>query len=213
MISFLIPLIGFVIGIVYYSKPDASSKKVGKNCLIIAVIVPILYIAFIVISAVLYVWAASFLEQGEASPLITFTSSETSSGEYQVTVIKVSSQIELVEFSYFLKAPERTTSDFGEVAMQNLSGNVVGIDIQYEYTCGDYCDVYLKEHSDAVENDDGSNYAVAFNDKDRDGKLSAGDKFTCHGSGNSANGPADDDWTLEVKYDNTGDVIGSIQLG
>ena len=32
-----------------------------------------------------------------------------------------------------------------------------------------------------------------------------------HGSG--ANGPAQDDWSLEVKFDNTGDVIGSKKLG
>ena len=59
-----------------------------------------------------------------------------------------------------------------------------------------------------------SNYAVAFYDNDRDGRLSSGDKFTVRGGhGSQANGPAEDDWSLEVKFDNTGDVIGSKKLG
>jgi hypothetical protein len=152
-------------------------------------------------------------EQGEASPFASFTSSKNSGGDYYVTVVKVSTKYDLEAFSYFLKDSAGTTSEFGEIAMQNLSGNVVGIDIAYEETCGDNCDADLQERSDAVENDDGSNYAVAFNDKDGDGKLSAGDKFTARGSGHSSEGPAQDDWSLEVKFDNTGDVIGSIQLG
>ncbi|MCH2448260.1 MAG: hypothetical protein MK219_04350, partial [Candidatus Poseidoniia archaeon] len=67
---------------------------------------------------------------------------------------------------------------------------------------------------DAVGNDSGSNYPVAFYDNDRDGMLSAGDKFTVRGShGSGADGPAQDDWTLEIKFDNTGDVAGSKKLG
>ena len=152
-------------------------------------------------------------EQGEASPFASFTSSKGSNGDYYVTVVKISAQHELATFNYFLKDGQETTNEFGEIAMQNLSGNVVGIDIAYEETCGDNCDADLQERSDAVENDDGSIYAVTFNDNDRDGKLSAGDKFTARGSGHSSEGPAQDDWSLEVKFDNTGDVIGSIQLG
>jgi hypothetical protein len=60
-----------------------------------------------------------------------------------------------------------------------------------------------------VTDDDGLNYTVTFNDNDRDGKLSAGDRFTVRGAGHSSNGPAEDDWSLEIKFDNTGDMIGS----
>ena len=42
LVSFLIPLAGFVIGAIFYSKPDALSKQVGKNCLIIATIMVVL---------------------------------------------------------------------------------------------------------------------------------------------------------------------------
>jgi flagellin-like protein len=178
------------------------------------VIAVILMVAItVVLAAVLYVWAASFLEQGDTSPFAQFTSSKNSGGDYYVTVVKVSTKYDLEAFSYFLKDSTGTTSEFGEVAMQNLSGNVVGIDVSYDATCGDGCDDDLQTRSDAVDADDGANYAVTFNDNDRDGKLSAGDKFTARGSGHSSDGPAQDDWSLEVKFDNTGDVIGSKRLG
>ena len=178
------------------------------------VIAVILMVAItVVLAAVLYVWAASFLEQGDTSPFAQFTSSKNSGGDYYVTVVKVSTKYDLEAFSYFLKDSTGTTSEFGEIAMQTLSGSIVGIDISYDEKCGGNCDDSLLERSSAIEDDDGSNYAVAFRDEDRDGKLSAGDKFTCRGSGHSSNGPANDDWSLEVKFDNTGDVIGSKRLG
>ena len=178
------------------------------------VIAVILMVAItVVLAAVLYVWAASFLEQGDTSPFAQFTSSKNSGGDYYVTVVKVSTKYDLEAFSYFLKDSTGTTSEFGEIAMQNLSGNVVGIDISYESTCDTSCDNDLQTRSDAVNDDSGSVYAVTFNDNDRDGKLSAGDKFTARGSGHSSDGPAQDDWSLEVKFDNTGDVIGSKRLG
>ena len=180
------------------------------------VIAVILMVAItVVLAAVLYVWAASFLEQGDTSPFAQFTSSKNSGGDYYVTVVKVSTKYDLEAFSYFLKDSTGTTSEFGEVAMQNLSGNVVGIDVSYNYKCGqdDTCDDDLTLRETAVNDDDGAIYAVTFHDNDRDGKLSAGDKFTARGSGHSSDGPAQDDWSLEVKFDNTGDVIGSKRLG
>ena len=68
------------------------------------VIAVILMVAItVVLAAVLYVWAASFLEQGESAPIATFFVSEDSSGVYHVEVIKVSKQEDLLGFSFFLK--------------------------------------------------------------------------------------------------------------
>ena len=39
ILSFLIPIVGIIIGIVLYSRPDPESKRVGKNCIIIALVV------------------------------------------------------------------------------------------------------------------------------------------------------------------------------
>ena len=170
------------------------------------VIAVILMVAItVVLAAVLYVWAASFLEQGESAPIATFFVEESSSGVYHIDVIKVSKQEDLAGFSYFLKDDSGSThvggNGFGEVAMQMLSGEAHGVDTSYT---GD--NDTLKERAQIVKDDDGSEYPVHFSDNDRDGKLSAGDQFMVYGTGNAANGPADDNWRLDIQFDASGDI-------
>ena len=176
------------------------------------VIAVILMVAItVVLAAVLYVWAASFLEQGESAPIATFFVEESSSGVYHVEVIKVSKQEDLAGFSYFLKDDTGSTyvggNGFGEVAMQIVGGEEHGIDTSYT---GD--DTQLASRSGNVSDDDGSEYPVHFSDNDRDNKLSAGDQFMVYGMGNSANGPAADNWKLDIQFDASGDIIGSAKL-
>jgi len=38
ILSFLIFIVGIIIGVVYYSKSDPESKHVGKMCIILAVV-------------------------------------------------------------------------------------------------------------------------------------------------------------------------------
>ncbi len=176
------------------------------------VIAVILMVAItVVLAAVLYVWAASFLEQGESAPIATFFVEESSSGVYHVNVIKVSKQEDLAGFSYFLKDNTGSTyvggNGFGEIAMQIVGGQEHGIDTSYT---GD--DTQLASRADNVSADDGTDYPVHFSDNDRDGKLSAGDQFMVYGMGNSANGPADDGWKLDIQFDASGDIIGTARL-
>jgi flagellin-like protein len=176
------------------------------------VIAVILMVAItVVLAAVLYVWAASFLEQGESAPIATFFVEESSSGVYHVEVIKVSKQEDLAGFSYFLKDESGSTyvggNGFGEIAMQIVGGQEHGIDTSYT---GD--DTQLASRSDNVSADDGTDYPVHFSDNDRDDKLSAGDQFMVYGMGNSANGPAEDNWKLDIQFDASGDIIGSARM-
>ncbi len=177
------------------------------------VIAVILMVAItVVLAAVLYVWAASFLEQGESAPIATFFVQEGSDGIYHVDVIKVSKQENLAAFSFYLKDDTGSTyvgsgHGFGEVAMQIIGGEEHGIDMAYN---GD--DPQLDRRAANVSDDDGSAFPVHFNDNDRDGKLSAGDQFLVYGSGNAAEGPASDGWRLEIKDDSTGDIAGSATM-
>ena len=176
------------------------------------VIAVILMVAItVVLAAVLYVWAASFLEQGESAPIATFFVEESSSGVYHVNVIKVSKQEDLAGFSYFLKDNTGSTyvggNGFGEIAMQIVGGQEHGIDTSYT---GD--DTQLASRADNVSADDGTDYPVHFSDNDRDGKLSAGDQFMVYGMGNSANGPASDNWKLDIQFDASGDIIGTAKM-
>jgi hypothetical protein len=42
LLSFIMPLVGLAIGMVYYLRPDADSRRFGKICLVIGVIAIIL---------------------------------------------------------------------------------------------------------------------------------------------------------------------------
>ena len=144
-----------------------------------------------------------------SAPTATFFVSQRSDDVYIVEVIKVSRQAPLEDFSFFLKDPTGSTyvggNGFGEIAMQFQGGEEMGIDMTYS---GD--DEALERRAANVSNDDGSMFPVRFSDNDRDGTLSAGDQFMVYGTGH--NGPADDDWKLDVKFDLTGDIIGSARL-
>ena len=173
------------------------------------VIAVILMVAItVVLAAVLYVWAASFLEQGESAPIATFFVQEGSDGVYHVDVIKVSKQEDLAGFSFYLKDETGSTyvegNGFGEIAMQIIGGEEHGIDMAYG---GD--DEQLQNRATNVSDDDGSEYPVHFNDNDQDSKLSAGDQFMVYGNGNAASGPAEDNWRLDIHFDSTGDIVGS----
>jgi hypothetical protein len=37
ILSFIIPLAGIILGVIYMTKPDAENKRFGKNCLIAAI--------------------------------------------------------------------------------------------------------------------------------------------------------------------------------
>ena len=188
------------------------------------VIAVILMVAItVVLAAVLYVWAASFLEQGESAPIATFFVEESSSGVYHVNVIKVSKQEDLAGFSYFLKDTTGSTyvggNGFGEIAMQIVGGQEHGIDTSYCVPDGSNekagCigdDEQLGSRSDNVSADDGAAYPVHFSDNDRDGKFSAGDQFMVYGLGNSADGPAEDNWKLDIQFDASGDIIGTARM-
>jgi len=178
------------------------------------VIAVILMVAItVVLAAVLYVWAASFLEQGENAPIATFYTQQDSDNVYHVEVIKVTKQEPLEAFSFFLKDTSGSThiggNGFGEIACQILDGKEHGIDQSYS---GDNAE--LESRAGNISADDGSVYPVHFNDNDADGKLSSGDQFLVYGAGQAgkSQGPAADGWRLDVQFDASGDIIGTAKL-
>ena len=155
------------------------------------------------------------LEQGESAPIVTFFITEDSAGVYHVEVVKISKLHELAGFSFFLKDDSDATyvggNGFGEIAMQNISGELHGINTAYKDSCTS-CDSQLESRTDNVTADNGADFPVHFSDNDRDGMLSAGDEFEVYGQGNGANGPAEDGWSLAIQFDASGDIIGTAKL-
>ena len=193
------------------TPPPQQGGGAGKIIAILGVVLVVIVVIGIIVAAVMYVWAASFLEQGESAPIATFFVEKHSGGYWVADVIKVSKQEDLAGFSFYLKNNQGNVhvggNGFGEIAMQRISGELYGIEVSYD---GD--DDELEQRSDDVYYDDGYNYPVHFSDSDRDGKLSAGDQFAIYGQGDSANGPAEDGWKLDIQFDASGDIIGSAKL-
>jgi hypothetical protein len=148
-------------------------------------------------------------------PEISFFVQEGSDGVYHVDIISVTESYPLEDYSFFLKDETGSTYvgaglGFGEIAMQIIGGQEHGIDTSYEDKGG--TDQQLIDRANNVTNDDGAVYPVHFQDNDRDGTLSAGDRFMVYGSGNSASGPASDNWRLVIQFDSTGDIVGSATM-
>ena len=144
-----------------------------------------------------------------SAPIATLFVTEDSAGVYHVEVIKVSRQAPLEDFMFFLKNQSGSTyvggNGFGGVGMQIQGGEEMGIDMTYN---GD--NEILQSRANEIKNDDGSLYPVHFSDNDRDGTLSTGDQFMVYG--NRGNGPAEDNWKLDIQFGPTGDIIGSARL-
>ena len=88
-----------------------------------------------------------------------------------------------------------------------LGGNEYGINMAYIGS-----DEALESRAANISADDGAVFPVHFFDSDYDGMLSAGDYFTIFGTGNSANGPAQSGWKLNILFDATGDIVGTVTI-
>ncbi len=156
------------------------------------------------------------------APLATFYQESSSDNTTHIKVVKVTDKKELEAFTFFLKDVSGSTWAFGEIANQNLSGEVQGIeseeswDVKYPEGDADLAErAYDVEHeNNTCDQDDTTDgvFPVVFYDNDRDDKLTAGDQFTIRGAGYSDDYEAEAGWTFEVQYDLTGDVIGTKQL-
>ena len=74
ILSFLIPLAGFIIGAIYWTKPDEPSKHVGKMCIIFAIVGILLSVG---LAAVLYVMVLGFGGQVDTTPALVIVSRST----------------------------------------------------------------------------------------------------------------------------------------
>ena len=164
---------------------------------------------------------------------------EQDGDDYNLTVIKISSDHSLETFQYILRDNNGLSEQFGEIALSNFSGQWHGIDVTWDdngphdqmtgngladraaSAGGPYHDPEQAQdrieavkagYQDATpdQNEAGA-ISVSFIDTDLDGKLTAGDQFIIRGS--SDDHPADDDYRLEIKFKLTDDTIGTFMLG
>ena len=183
--------------------------------------------------------AITYLEITTGNIAINLDSSKDSNDDYRVSVISTSMNIELESFHYFLRDSNDLTQQFGEIALQNLSGDWHGIDVTWDddgsadtnqgnnkadrsagaggaYSDPDQAQIRIDDiqagtqGSKDHQKSEGT-ISVSYQDNDRDGKLTAGDSFLI--LGNDATHKANDDYTLDLKYDLNDNVVGSVGLG
>ncbi len=139
------------------------------------------------LAGLLYTWSSSFLEQGEAAPIIQMDCSKDANGNYRCVVIKVSKSYSMKggTYSFFLKDETGLSKMFGPL---------------YEIYCFRY----------------GDGKGVVYADYNLDTRLNAGDVFYIYPDepGSPLEGIVDmDDYKLEIKYNITDSTVGSFKLG
>ena len=218
--------------------PKYAFKRKSRLPAIVCVCTVLLLL--VIVPTALYVWASSFETYGGGyAPMIQIDCTEDSNGNYRCKVIKISHNMDLEAFQYYLKDTTGLTRQFGEIALQNISGDWHGVDVTwddggsadvapYNYRADraieagrDYSDPRqaqiriddVRAGYQASKNAQKSEgpISVSFDDNDRNGKLTAGDDFIVRG--NSLDHPANDDYRLEIKYDISDDTIGTFKLG
>ena len=146
------------------------------------VIAVILMVAItVVLAAVLYVWASSFLPTTtKNAPTGSMIASEAGSGVWTIQIVKINPQVSINSVRWFLLDVQGNTKADGLVT------SVYG---------------FLP----------GEGKAIMFIDNDFNGKLSPGDKFEvhpCEADSALENVASITDYSFRMKFTPTGDVIG-----
>jgi len=151
------------------------------------VIAVILMVAItVVLAAVLYTWALSFIRSDKTTPTVAAVSQPFQNNDFAIHIDKVDPDaVSVISVNYYL------LDDKG-VAVPGVQGSV-------------------KEIYGLRFNDDSTN--VSFKDNDRDGKISAGDVFQIKNKING--GMASAGYSLLLKFDVTGDKMngGGTRVG
>ena len=151
------------------------------------VIAVILMVAItVVLAAVLYTWALSFIRSDKQTPTVGAIYQPYGQGDFAIHIEKVDPDaVSVISVNYILL-------DASSSAVPGVQGSVkdiYGLNVEDQYT------------------------NVSFQDNDRDGKISAGDVFLIKNSNNG--GQAQAGYSLLLKFEVTGDKMngGGTKLG
>ena len=151
------------------------------------VIAVILMVAItVVLAAVLYTWALSFIRSDKQTPTVGAIYQPVGSNDFMVTIEKVDPDaVSVISVDYFLL-------DASSSAVPGVQGSVK--------------EIYGLNFEDPYTN-------VSFQDNDRDGKISSGDIFLIKNANNG--GQAQTGYSLLLKFSVTGDKMngGGTKLG
>lgn len=163
----------------YFRQPPPSSSSIGGPLIVVVSIIVILIIS----TAVLYMWALSFIRSDKMIPTFDSECYVTNDGDYLIEIIEM-----------YLDAVCTISCNY--IIVDDLGNAVPGEQ-------GSVKSIYGLDLAFSDEN-------VSFLDNDRDGRLSAGDQFLIRSVENGGVGV--EGYDLLVKYDVSGDVMNRIRL-
>jgi len=199
------------------SSPPAKRKYKGEDIMLVIFILSMLCVELVFFSGIYRI------DDGEISALIaTFDEKRNPDDTYSIIIVNISQARKLESFNFYLKDENDTTQKYGEIALQNISGRVQGIesedtwDVKYPEGDADLAArAYDVEHeSDTCDQDRETKgrFPVIFHDHDHNEKLSVGDEFIIRGVDYSDVYEAESGWEFLILHIPTGDFIGSIIL-
>lgn len=130
ILSLIVPIVGFIIGVVYYSKGDPESKHVGKICIILAVVG---ILATVGLAAILYVMVLSFDGVDGNTPVAVLSRNTVTNG-VKFTFVSISSSISWQDVKMVLSdgqesvswSPRASDLDSGSSSQSQLPAESLG---------------------------------------------------------------------------------------
>jgi FlaG/FlaF family flagellin (archaellin) len=130
ILSLIIPLAGFIIGIIYYSKQDPESKHVGKICIVLAVVGILVTVG---LAAVMYVMVLGFGGVDGNAPVAILSRSTVANG-VRFTFVSVSSSVSWQDvritlsdgLEYASWSPHASDLDSGSSSQSQLPAESLG---------------------------------------------------------------------------------------
>lgn len=178
----------FILWVMYPGGLNMKPCKLNKNEEAVSpVIAVILMVAItVVLAAVLYTWALSFIRSDKQTPTVGAVYQPFEQNDFAIHIEKVDPDaVSVISVNYILLDDRATTVS----GVQGSVKDIYGLNFDDQYT------------------------NISFHDNDRDGKISAGDVFLIKNKANG--GQASAGYSLLLKFEVTGDKMngGGTRLG
>ncbi len=107
LVSFLVPVVGIILGIVFMVRADPEYKRMGKICLILGVVAIVVEIG---LAVVLYVMVLGFSSSGNVHTPTTTLSEVPIVGGWKFTIGPITSEVPWTEVSILVDTLEAAVS-------------------------------------------------------------------------------------------------------
>ncbi len=143
IISFFIPIVGFIIGAIYYTKPEDEYKEVGKMCFILSIVSMVLNVG---LAALLYFMVLGFGGTSDHTPAVMVISKTTIPDGFKFTLSAATSQVvwsdvaiqvsDGMDFATWRPNSEDLTSSsaYPVTYSYGTRGGLTGIDVEMNMT-------------------------------------------------------------------------------